>query len=190
MLMFINVLFMTIIIQIKGTPVINNIAKDILKNSRFLPILYNDKYHSMSIEHVYPKCYLKKEHYNDFHNMFKSSKYFNNLRSNYVFSDQKNMSWISINNDNYISHKHKLFNPRDCDKGIIARAILYMSYEYNYKLFIDKNILYNWCIKYQPTINEKFHNIKGYAIQGNHNIFISNYNKHNYFYFLKDYLYN
>jgi hypothetical protein len=165
-------------------------SKNMLKNNDLLPILYNNKYNLLSIEHVYPKCFLKKEHYNDFHNMFASSKYLNNLRSNYMYSDYKNITWLSIDNDNSISHKYKLFNPRDSDKGIIARAILYMCYEYNYKILMDKNILYNWCIKYQPTISEYLHNKNGYSIQGNNNQFITKYYKKDYYNFVKDFLDN
>lgn len=159
--------------------------KNILKNNILLPTLYNDKYGPMSNEHIYPKCFLNKKHYYEFHNIFRASKGINNIRSNYMFSDLKNISWTAINKDNYISHKHKLFNPRNIDKGIIARAILYMNYKYNYKLFVNKHILYNWCLKYEPTIYEKLHNINGFKIQGTNNLFISNFYNKDYIYFLK-----
>jgi len=156
-------------------------SKLILKNNILLPILYNDKCCSISIEHIYPKCFLSKEHYYDFHNTFRACKSINNIRSNYMFSDTKNITWININYGNYISHKHKLFKPRDQDKGIIARAILYMSYKYKYKIFMDKHILYNWCLKYEPSIKEQLHNLNGYKIQGNYNIFISKFYDKNYY---------
>ena len=157
----------------------------ILKNNILLPTLYNDKCCSMSIEHIYPKCFLHQRHANDFHNTFRASKSINNLRSNYMFSDEKNIIWEHINNGNYISHKHKLFNPRDSDKGIIARAILYMKYKYNYNLIINKNMLYNWCIKYEPTFKENLHNLNGIKIQGNDNPLISKFYDKNYICLLK-----
>ena len=160
-------------------------SKQILKNNILLPTLYNDKSEIMSIEHVYPKCFLKELHNNDFHNTFRASKFINNLRSNYMFSDIKNISWIHVSNDNYISHKYKLFNPRNTDKGIIARAILYMNYKYDYKIIMCKDIIYKWCINYEPTFKEKLHNFYGYKIQGNYNPFISKFYDKNYIHFLK-----
>lgn len=186
MLFIVNLCFMTL----NHSIILTQNSKNILKTNILLPILYNDNQRTISIEHVYPKCFLKREHYNDFHNMFKSSKYLNNLRSNYMFSDNKNINWMRLDNNNYISHKYKLFNPRECDRGIIARALLYMSYQYNYKILMDKNILYNWCIKYQPTIKEYLHNKNGYNLQGNNNIFITEFYQYNYNYFLKDFLDN
>jgi endonuclease I len=158
--------------------------KEILKNNKLLPILYNENSNIISIEHIYPKCFLNKDHFSDFHNTFRSSKKINNLRSNYMFSDLKNITWIHIHDNNYISHKYKLFNPRDCDKGIIARAMLYMTYQYNYKILMDKRILYNWCMNYKPTIHENLHNFNGKKIQGNFNPFISKFYDKDYDYFV------
>ena len=160
-------------------------STNILKNNILLPTLYNDKCYPMSIEHIYPKCFLNHRHTNDFHNTFRASKNINNLRSNYMYSDVKNITWDHINNGNYISHKHKLFKPRDIDKGVIARAILYMKYKYNYNLLMNKNMLYNWCIKYEPTFKENLHNLNGIKIQGNDNPLISKFYDKNYICLLK-----
>jgi hypothetical protein len=160
-------------------------SKHLLKNNILLPTLYNDKYGPMSIEHIYPKCYLNKDHFYDFHNTFRASKCINNIRSNYMYSDIKNITWEYVNNDNYISHKYKLFNPRDIDKGIIARAILYMNYKYDYKLLVNKQILFNWCLKHEPTIKEQLHNLNGFKLQGNYNPFISKFYDKDYICFLK-----
>lgn len=156
----------------------------LLKNNILLPILYNDKCNHLSNEHIYPKCFLHTIHTNDFHNIFRASKSINNIRSNYMYSDIKNITWEYINNGNYISHKHKLFKPRDEDKGIIARAILYMKYKYNYNLLMNNNILYNWCLKYEPTIKEQLHNLNGIKIQGNDNPLISKFYDKNYICFI------
>jgi endonuclease I len=162
--------------------------RNILKNNILLPTLYNDKYGPTSNEHIYPKCFLNKDHYHEFHNIFRASKSINNIRSNYMFSDKKNIIWEPINKDNYISHKHKLFNPRNIDKGIIARAILYMNYKYEYDLLVNKEMLYDWCLKYEPTIHEKLHNLNGFKVQGNYNPLISNFYDKNYICFLKNIL--
>jgi endonuclease I len=160
-------------------------SKHILKNNILLPTLYNNKYKQISIEHIYPRCYLKKDHHNDFHNTFIACKSINNIRSNYMYSDIKNITWKHIGYNNYISHEYKLFNPRDDDKGIIARAILYMIYKYNYKILMDKVILYNWCLNNEPSIKEEFHNLNGYKLQGNNNPFISKYYDKDYINFLR-----
>lgn len=186
-MIFKNVLFYTInlVYFMKICPS----SKQILKHNTILPTLYNEKYGHMSIEHIYPKCFLIQNHYNDFHNTFRANKVINNIRSNYMFSDIKNISWLYVGNDNYISHKHKLFNPRDIDKGIIARAILYMNYKYNYKFLMNKDILYNWCINYEPDIKEQLHNINGYKLQGNYNPFISKFYDKDYSDFVQYILY-
>lgn len=162
--------------------------KHLVKNNILLPILYNDNHCPMSIEHIYPKCFLKKDHFDDFHNMFKASKYINNIRSNYMYSDLQNITWQYAYNNNYVCHKYKLFNPRDIDKGIIARAILYMNYKYNYKLLVNKQILFNWCLKYEPNTNEHLHNLNGLIFQGNSNPFISKFYDQDYICFIKNIL--
>ena len=60
-----------------------------------------------------------------------------------------------------------------------------MNYKYNYKLLMNKDILFNWCINYEPTIKEKLHNLNGKHIQGNNNPFISNFYDKNYTQFVK-----
>jgi endonuclease I len=102
-----------------------------------------------------------------------------------MYSDIKNITWEHIGYNNYISHEYKLFKPRDDDKGIIARAILYMIYKYNYKILMDKVILYNWCLNNEPSIKEEFHNLNGYKLQGNNNPFISKYYDKDYINFLR-----
>lgn len=174
-------------IFIHNNSLYKNNFKCILKNNIMLPTLYyfNDK---SSIEHIYPKSLLLKKDYDNFHNLYRASAKINNIRSNYKFSDDKNINWIKLNNNNYINHRYKLFNPNDNDKGIISRSLLYMSYQHNYKLFINKNIIYNWCINNKPHINEILHNIYGINIIGHDNPFITYYYHKNYKYFLQNFL--
>lgn len=167
----------------------NNICiqKKILKNTLLFPQLYNNNDKS-SLEHIYPKSLLLKTHVNDIHNIYCASKKINNLRSNYIFSDVAKINWIKINKDNFICHHYKLFNPCDKDKGIISRALLYMTFKHNYKLYINKNILYKWCINYQPDIKEQLHNIYGLQILGHDNPFITKYYDKNYQKFIVNFL--
>lgn len=169
----------------------NNICiqKKILKNNIVFPKLYNINDKS-SLEHIYPKSLLLKKDVNDIHNIYCASKKINNIRSNYIFSDETKINWIKINNDNFICHHNKLFNPNNNDKGIISRALLYMTFKHKYKLYINKNTLYKWCINYQPDIKEQLHNIYGLQILGYDNPFITKFYDKNYNQFIVNFLNN
>jgi len=88
-------------------------------------------------------------------------------------------NWIDLEYDNKVNHKKKLFIPNKYSRGVIARAILYMSKEYNYciKKIIDKNILLKWFYQYPPTDSEIYYNEFCKNMQNTNNIFVSKYNK-------------
>ena len=180
--------------------------KHILINDHNMPTVYtkNNNYNiklkktDFSLEHIYPISHMTKDAKIDMHNLFRTTKYLNNARSNYKFSDYEeyilypNNTWITINNnitynknwvylenDNYVNHKKKLFIPSNESKGIISRAILYIIYKYNFKLdkVININTLLSWYYKYPPTKNEIYHNNYVKKIQNNDNKFISCYKK-------------
>ena len=171
--------------------------KNIIINNN-TPILYlkeKSLYHSgmtnkqLSLEHIVPRCFIHKTHHNDMHNIFKTLKHYNSLRSNYKFTgteskdfDKKDSNWVKTTDDTYYNFKKRMFIPLDEDKGIISRAILYMMYNYKYKpnKLIGNIDLIEWTIDHPPTDEEKYHNgiIKKY--QYTDNIFISKYNKINY----------
>ena len=118
---------------------------------------------------------------NDMHNLFKTTEKLNSIRSNYKFTDIENEylneNWRILENNNYINNKKKLFIPANNSKGIIARAILHMSYTYNYKIekIIDLNILIKWTLKYSPNKDEIYYNNMVKSIQYTDNIFIKKY---------------
>jgi len=166
-----------------------NLKSIIITNTT--PIIYTYlKSHKFNLEHVYPKSYMNKQHYNDMHNIFKSDIYINNVRSNYKYIDNDDKEFKLYNHnfkqlytsDNYVNSKLNLFVPDDASKGLIARAIMYMSYKYNYdyKKVIDSDNLINWCFKYPPTKNEYCHNNLIAQIQKNRNIFIDLYKNKKY----------
>jgi len=159
-----------------NNPEIYNINKNFINNNR------------LTLEHIFPKCYMNKKSYNDMHNIFKCNNEINNYRSNYKFSD---FDYINLkindfekiyNTSNYISHKYKLFIPEKESKGIISRAIMYMTYEYKYKYnkIIDYDILINWCLNNPPTKEEIYHNDIVFMKQYKRNKFIDLYYKKNY----------
>jgi endonuclease I len=153
-----------------------------------MPILYtknnlnNDKY---SLEHIYPISYLIcNESKVDMHNLVKTTKYLNNARSNYKYTDFEeinfninNKNWIELENFNYVNHKKKLFIPNNDSKGLISRAILYINdtYYHDINKVINLSALINWYINYPPDIYEKNHNNYVKKIQNTDNKFISNY---------------
>jgi hypothetical protein len=170
---------------------------DVIKNALILndkmPSIYIDsdfhvadnlKRSVYSIEHIFPRSYLKKQHYNDMHNTLRTINELNNQRSNYKFVDISNYcendnDWIKLCYGNYVNHKEKTFVPNEASRGFIARSILYMSKEYNYKptKIIDKQVLIDWFYNYPPGKNEKYHNEMVIKLQNKDNIFISHYNK-------------
>jgi endonuclease I len=154
------------------------------------PEIYNlnsikiDGHYRNTLEHIFPKCYMNKISYNDLHNIFKCNGNINNLRSNYKYTDNNNITDLKrlYNTDNYISNKEKLFIPEKESRGIIARAIMYMSFEYKYKYskIIDTDLLINWCLEYPPTKAEINHNNDVFKRQFKRNKFIDLYCKKNY----------
>jgi endonuclease I len=159
--------------------------------------IYNNQ---QTLEHIFPKCYMNKNTYNDMHNIFSCNKDINNIRSNYKFIDSKNKEYYdNINHfynikhtDNYCSPKLKLFIPENDSKGIISRCIMYMSYEYkyNYEKIIDYDNLIEWSIKYPPTKQEYLHNTFVFKKQYKKNQFIDLYYKKNYIKYISNLFYN
>jgi endonuclease I len=140
----------------------------------------------LSMEHIFPACYLKKNHYNDLHNIGKTLKNINTNRSNYKYIDEDDekycrdkRNWITLEHDNKVNHKLKMFIPNKESRGSISRSILYMIYNYNYNhgKIIDKDTLIKWFYDNPPTKNERYYNDFCKKYQNNNNIFISNYNK-------------
>jgi endonuclease I len=140
----------------------------------------------MSLEHIFPKCYMNKKSFNDLHNIFKCNNLINNCRSNYKYTDERLLNIYEFkqlyDTDNFISNKNKLFIPEEASRGIIARSIMYMSFEYNYKFnkVIDSDILIKWCLNYPPNSQELYHNHIVFLKQYKKNKFIDLYYKKNY----------
>lgn len=198
-ILFINILFTNIIFMNKcvsgfGAKNIPHSIKIILEKNPNMPMVYGNnklKDNSISIEHIFPKSFLYKEHHNDIHNLFLADRYINNKRSNFKFTDDNSLlndkkNWIKLSN-NYINPIKRLFVPYNESKGIIARSILYMSFEYGYQYskIINETILIEWCLKYRPTEHEKFHNEFAFKQQNKLNKFITKYDDLNYYKFIE-----
>jgi endonuclease I len=155
---------------------------------------YKNNKKNYSLEHVVPRSLIHKSHHNDMHNIFKTLKHYNTLRSNYKFTDtnskdydKKDGNWKKTADGTYYNFKKRMFIPLDNDKGIIARTILYMlyNYKYNTKKLIGNIDLIKWTSDYPPTEEEKYHNSIIKIHQYTDNIFISKYNKINYKNYIK-----
>jgi hypothetical protein len=186
---------------------INHSIKNNILNDKNMPLLYTNQNKLnntlYSIEHIYPISYFKFKNnniiINDMHNLIKTTKFINNARSNYKYSDFKeiiyidnynfniiynnisNNNWKLLDNYNYVNHKKKLFIPNNNSKGFISRAILYISfnYDFDYTKIINTDTLIKWNNRYPPNRNEKYHNYIVNKIQKTDNIFISKYRKIN-----------
>lgn len=144
--------------------------KHFLRNSNIFPILYaNFCTHMMTLEHVVPKCYIKDSvARRDFHNIYASPSCWNFKRSNYMFSE------LSYNNNQtLIDTKLRLIYPRECDKGVIARSILYMVSKYNIEYNVNMTMIHRWNSLYKPSFKEICHNEFVQNVQGNKNPFIT-----------------
>jgi endonuclease I len=168
----------------------NNIMRHSLIFDEKMPSLYIDKNIHVdqkhknsiySIEHIFPRSLLNKKDCNDMHNTIRTFNDLNVNRSNYKYADRTNEEkhWIKLDYDNYVNHKLKLFVPNPQSRGIISRAILYMSreYDYNPRKIIDKDVLLNWFFTHPPDKFERYHNEVIKKLQHKNNIFISGYSK-------------
>lgn len=153
-----------------------------LSSNILLPILYTNLNYTLHLskEHVYPKSYLKNlpKAKCDLHNIFLCPYDLNNIRSNYAFTDKLDDSFVQVTDECYVSKQKKLFYPRETDRGIIARSILYMRYRYNIRYGFmgspeEMLMLLRWNNEFLPTQDEINHNRVASARQGRGNIFIA-----------------
>ena len=176
----------------------NKITKKLLINNYTYDIYNGEKVyylHKISIEHIYPKSMLKNEARKDMHNLYLTSKYYNNHRSNYKYVNEKYFNTLNShilcldnNCDNLKSNTFGIYIPYNYSRGKISRAIAYMNLIYPNMCYVKTinefllniEILKEWNNNYPPDYEEIERNniIKNY--QGNCNPFISNYKLINY----------
>ena len=127
------------------------------------------KYNNLSAEHIFPQSFTKyySKANKDMHNIYLTTYYTNNLRSNKKFSH--------IVDENT---SKKVYIPCNYSRGTIARTLAYMKLSYpllNLSNVIDKNIILAWNELYPPTEHEFKKNKIIFHYQGNKNIFIEDY---------------
>ena len=91
------------LIIISNTPEIYNIASKQIDGSC----------NKLSLEHIFPKCYMNKKSYNDLHNIYKCNNLINNYRSNYKYTDESIVNitdfkkLYNTNNDQHINTNYQ-----------------------------------------------------------------------------------
>ena len=134
-------------------------------------IIKYSKYNNLSAEHIFPQSFTKyySKANKDMHNIYLTTYYTNNLRSNKKFSH--------IIDENT---SKKVYIPCNYSRGTIARTLAYMKYSYpllNLSNVIDSKLILAWNELYPPTELELKKNNIIFNYQGNKNIFIEDYKK-------------
>lgn len=160
---------------------LSSFSKQFIRSSNLIPLLYTSQFcsHINTLEHVYPRCFTDQNiHNRDIHNIFATTYTMNSLRSNFTFDilDPKSQDVINLDNT-LISRNKKIIYPSISDRGVIARAVLYMQSTYNYSDFGNYSLYSEWNDKCKPRIKECIHNEFAYVIQGTRNPHIDKHYK-------------
>ena len=145
----------------------------------------------VNIEHVFPaswvayslrcgkrkQCRAKSAEFNfieaDLHNLYPSRSDINKARSNYRFAMIRGEPRPFGPCDFEFDERQRIAEPSPPARGRIARAMLYMSDQYD--LYLKKklkSLLIDWDRKYPPEQAEYLRNDRIEQIQGNRNSFI------------------
>ena len=128
---------------------------------------------SFNTEHTFPQSFFSslEPMKSDLFHLFPTDDLANNQRGDHPFGIVTNPTWSSGGSKS----DGTLFEPRDSQKGITARAMFYFVLRYqNYSNFLNtqENILRSWHIQFPPGQVEKTRNEDVFALQNNRNPFI------------------
>lgn len=140
--------------------------------------------HNVNTEHTWPQSKFGSSEpmQSDMFHLFVVDAGVNSRRSNYPFAKVGSPSWT----DNGAKYGSSQFEPRDAQKGVTARAMLYFVTRYqNYGNFLsesvtDENGLYvqqevlmrRWAAAFPPTEKDSLRNEAIFKLQKNRNPFI------------------
>jgi deoxyribonuclease-1 len=124
-------------------------------------------------EHTYPQSMFNQNvpMRSDLHHLFPTTVSSNSKRASLAFGTVSNPSWQQGGS----KQGNGVFEPRDAQKGLTARAMLYFVLRYqNYNNFLtgQESILRQWHQDFPPDAVEKQRNEAIETIQGNRNPFI------------------
>ncbi len=147
---------------------------------------------NINAEHVFPmawvtkalkcgkrkQCRKRSRRFNrieaDMHNIFPALSNINQLRSAYAFAELPGEPGRG-KCDFEVDKKRRVAEPRPAVRGDIARAMFYMSRQYDLKLFErQKKLLLRWHRQDPPSAEERRRNDVIQKIQGRRNPFIDN----------------
>lgn len=112
----------------------------------------------------------------DLHNIYPANTTANRERSSYRFDEISGERWFNKSCDLEIDKKRRVAEPRESVRGEIARAMLYMEYQYDLTLFAkNKALMQDWDKKDPPEPAEIERNQTIKSLQGRDNPFISHY---------------
>lgn len=115
----------------------------------------------------------------DLHNIYPANVKANQARSSYRFANIPGENWINKSCDLEIDKKQRVAEPREAIRGEIARAMLYMEYQYELTLFAkNKALMQQWDAEDPPQAAEIERNQTIKTLQGRDNPFISRYPFH------------
>jgi endonuclease I len=144
----------------------NNINQKELKNRIYkTKVIYGDKKHADSFEHVVPRKLLKnRTQICDLHNIFGAPVKENNMRGVKKFSE------IKTDTKNWYLHIS--------DRGCVSRAIIYMysvHNSFNIEDLIELPVLIKWFLQFPPSTTEILHSKVASDYMGYENPLITNY---------------
>ncbi len=127
-------------------------------------------------EHVYTQTKFPNSN-TDNHNIFACEGQINQIRDNDKFAQLDNVTTtVSVfGHDTGCKSSGGYFEPCDDAKGEIARACMYCTVYYGYKLtdiFVDTSTCLKWHAEHPVTAREIYRNNKVYTLQGNRNPFV------------------
>jgi hypothetical protein len=130
----------------------------------------NDQFNT---EHTFPQSFFGSSSpmLSDMHHLFPTKDFANSERANKPFGWVTSPSWTNSGSKS----NSTTFEPKDAQKGVSARAILYFVTRYeDYGNFCDSQepTLYEWSLNYLPTYWDSIRNEDIYALQGNRNPYI------------------
>ena len=150
----------------------------------------------INIEHVFPaswiayslrcgkrnQCRVNSPQFNlieaDLHNLYPSRTDVNKARNNYQYTIIRGEQRVFGNCDFEFDERARSAEPSSAARGRVARAMLYMSDEYDlYLKHKQKSLLQAWDKKYPPEQAEYRRNDRIEQIQGNSNPYIDSHRK-------------
>lgn len=135
-----------------------------------------DQKRFLNCEHVWPQSFFDKKEpmRSDIHHLMSADNVANGERGSYPFSTVRTAYWSEAGSKHGIDKNgRQCFEPRDCRKGDIARAMFYFSVRYNTRIKdFEEAELRRWHTMDPPDEKEKKRNDSIEKFQKNRNPFI------------------